>query len=123
MGHKKDCCCCDGVVSGNEPLIYEAILTQDGTASPPVATELRNNFSGSFVWEYGSLGAYIGNLTGQFPSQYKVLFFLTLGQGGVAYSCVAYWLDSDRIAIDFFDNAGSPVDFSGLAYITIKVYP
>jgi hypothetical protein len=117
--HKhKDCCCCEG-----GPLIYEAILLQDGTATPPVDIVLRNDFSGDFVWEYGAVGDYTGNLPGQFPDQNKVLFSLTLGQGGISFSAIALWLDSDRIETVFFDDTTSPVDFSGRAYLVIKVYP
>ncbi len=63
----------DSILWYDDPKIYVALISQSGT-SAPVATVIKNTFSGTPVWSRASVGSYILTLTGEFTLNKSVMF-------------------------------------------------
>lgn len=101
-------------------LVYKALILQSGTNAPTV--NILTNTIGAIVWQYDSVGYYIGELAGAFPTQKT--FCLTGGvPGGTVELSRA---TSDYVQLQTFNAAGSPnnsmLSNEGLS-VEIQVHP
>lgn len=100
--------------------IYTSLLSQSGT-SDPTASVLGNNNIGSIAWTRSGIGAYVGTLSGAFPSG-KV--FILVGQNADGITANAFRIDNNTVTLKTYVTAtgGSTDVFSDLS-IEVRVYP
>lgn len=107
--------------------IYNAIVTQVGTAVPVVT--VRENTLGSIVWTYGTPGVYYGTLTGAFPSAkldlpvpLKGFNVINSVGSGLGYYTL-YRISNNQIVLQSYNSSDLPFDEILLnSPIQIKVY-
>lgn len=100
---------------------YTAIIEQDGTTAPPVATVLHNNI-GNIVWTRGSTGFYIGTLTGAFPVRKTTVFVQQDGDFSSGLFATASALNNAN-TINLYNYHGDLNAADGMVcYLKIIVY-
>jgi hypothetical protein len=107
--------------------IYNAIVTQVGTAAPVMT--VRENTLGSIVWTYGTPGVYYGTLTGAFVSAklslsvpFKGFNVINSAGSGLGYYTL-YRASDNQIVLMSYNNSDVPTNgILANSPIEIKVY-
>lgn len=95
-------------------LVYTALLTQTGTGAP-VATVLNNTLGGTVVWAREGAGEYVGTLAGVFTE--NKTWFSYPNTSVNEQSQGLQWLSVDTVGLNY------SVDYEGISYVEIRVYP
>lgn len=117
-----------GVVSRGAvvPLRYTALISQSGTSDPVVS--IIENTIGTIVWTRSGVGAYLGTLTGAFPSTKTIALCTTATFGGSVYPTLVTIGRQDNNSVFVVtrrtDSVGTNVDTQlSNSSIKIEVYP
>jgi len=106
-------------------LVYTALLSQSGTAAP-TAIVLENTLSGPIVWNWNSIGVYVGTLAGAFVNEKTGIFAGGSGtfDHGAVINCRV--VNTDTIRVSAFNAGPDPVQAIDNALdqtlIEIRVY-
>jgi hypothetical protein len=104
--------------------LYQALITQAGTAAPTVVI-LYSNLSAAIVWTRTSAGLYVGTLTGEFTSN-KTGIFINGDTGSPEAIITAKAVSANAVNIKTYLTTGTPAladDLLAGAYLEIIIAP